>query len=215
VAIAAVLFYRWRSAETELSASTAVLKASGTLTAGGQTSAVSSAVLVRLADQYHGTRAAERAELLGAGALFAEGKFTEAQAKFDAFRQQHPEHPFAPTATLGFASSLDAQGKTAEALAAYQEVISRFASEPAANQARMGKARLHEALNQPEQALALYDELAKPGIFTPSAQEAMGRREALLAKNPALAKKAAGTNTLNVVPGATPTPPGTPLPPAK
>jgi predicted negative regulator of RcsB-dependent stress response len=211
VAIAAFLFLRWRSAESEVSASTAVLKASGALTPGSRTNPVSSAVLLQLAGAHSGTRAAERAQLLGAGALFAEGKFAESQAQFEAFRQKHGDSPLVPTAAFGVACAVDAQGKTNEAVAAYQAVITQFSTESIANQARLGKARLHEAMNQPEQALALYDELAKPGAFTPSAQEAMGRREALLARNPSLVKPA--TNAPSLVPEATPIPPGSPLTP--
>lgn len=198
IAVTAIIIVRWHAAKTEAEASYAVV-AAGTVSPTS-TNAVSAETWLALATKHSGTRAAERALLLGATQLYTEGKYAEAAAKFDAFIAEAPDHPFASTALLGKAAALDAQNKLPEAATAYQTVIARFPSDPAAGQARLGKARVLEASGQFEQALALCDELARSSALSSAAREAASLREAILAKHPELSRPQSVTNSINVVP---------------
>ena len=200
VLVTVIIVARWYSAKTEADASNAVV-AVGALPAGS-TNAVPADAWLSAAGKYSGTRAGERALLLGATQLYVEGKYADAAAKFDAFIAQSSESPFLANALLGKAVSLDAQNKVPEALAAYQVLISRFPNEPTASQARLGKARLHEVSNQFDQALAIYEEMSKGAAMSSASRQAASQREALLAKHPELARPQSLTNTVNVLPAA-------------
>jgi len=97
--------------------------------------------LARLAAQYPGTAAGQRAQLQAAAALFTTGRYAEAQAQFQKFIDANASGPLAATAQLGIATSLEAQGKP-EALAAYQRVVSVFPASPAEPAAKAALARL-------------------------------------------------------------------------
>lgn len=167
-AVIAGMIVNWRRGQNEADAGQALHAA----TAGGT---LNSQALLQVAATHSGTHAAERARVMAAGQLFAEGKYAEAQAQFEKFAADFADSPLQPAAALGIASSLDAQGKSAEAIAAYQRVITGFSTDAVAGQARLAKARLHEIANQPAQALALYDE----GLKDPTA---LGRERFVLAR---------------------------------
>jgi len=143
--------------------------------------------LQKVAKDYEGTKAAERALLTSAGVLFTEKKYAEAEAQFAQLTRAYPDTIWAAEATLGVASSLDAQGKTAEAITKYEEIRRRFASSAIIDDAKLALARLYEE-KKPEDAYKLYDELAKSGPGTRLAMEANMRQEDLLKARPELAK---------------------------
>jgi predicted negative regulator of RcsB-dependent stress response len=143
--------------------------------------------LQKVAKEYEGTKAAERALLTSAGVLFTEKKYAEAEAQFVQLTRAYPDTVWAAEAALGVASSLDAQGKTAEATSKYEEIRRRFASSAIIDDAKLALARLYEE-QKPEDAYKLYDELAKSGPGTRLAMEASMRQEDLLKARPELAK---------------------------
>lgn len=146
------------------------------------------AAYFKVAGDYPGTKAAERAWLQGAGSLFVAGKHADAQKQFEAFLKQSPNSPWVPQALFGVASSLDAQKMPAEALRAYEDLRKRFGSDPVMDQAKLALARLYESQN-PKEALALYDDLLKANQYGGIGSEAGMRREDLLQKHPDLAPK--------------------------
>jgi predicted negative regulator of RcsB-dependent stress response len=97
----------------------------------------------RLAAQYPGTAAAQRAQLQAASAFFTAGRYADAQAQFQKFIDANAAGPLAATAQLGVAASLEAQGKP-EAVAAYQRVVSVFPASPAESSAKAALARLQK-----------------------------------------------------------------------
>ena len=99
----------------------------------------------KVAAQYPGTTAGQRALLLNAAALFEAGKFSDAQAQFQKFLDAHPDSEFSSQALLGVATSLDAQGKTDLASGAYQRVINNSSDIAAASAAKFGLARIEES----------------------------------------------------------------------
>lgn len=195
VGVLVFLFIRWRHDQSEAAASAAL---SAVLNGGGGSTQPTGASLLALAEAHSGTRAAERARLLGAGRLYVEGKFGEAQTQFDKFTVDYSESPLLNTALLGLASSLDSQNKTNEALTAYQRLISTAPNDPIAARARLSKARIHEALNQPATAVALYDELSRSQTAGELGQEAAVLRARLIAVHPELDSTLAMTNSVRV-----------------
>jgi predicted negative regulator of RcsB-dependent stress response len=143
--------------------------------------------LQKVAKEYEGTKAAERALLTSAGVLFTEKKYAEAEAQFAQLTRAYPDTVWAAEAALGVASSLDAQGKTAEAISKYEEIRRRFAGSAIIDDAKLALARLYEE-QKPEDAYKLYDELAKSGPGSRLAMEANMRQEDLLKARPELVK---------------------------
>jgi outer membrane protein assembly factor BamD (BamD/ComL family) len=209
----AVAVYRWKSRQTELAATEALLQLRPPLNPAEKTPVAAAESYLKITSDFPNTDAAERASLLAAGAMFHEGKYAEALAQFDKFLQKHGSHPFAASAAYGRASSLEAQGKLEEALTAYQGIISQYPKTSLVDQTNLALARLYEIKNQPQMALAKYEELARPNANSPSSSEAMRRKEILLAKFPELAKTnspPAATNSFpsisTNIPGATSNP---------
>ncbi len=197
VAVVATMFVRYQREQTEVAADRALLAVTSS---GTSEAAVPSAKYLEVAAAHSGTRAAERARILAAGRLFAEGKPADARAQFEKFAADFPDSPLAGTAALGIASALDAENKSTDAIAAYQRVIGTYGTESVASQARLAKARLHEAANQPELALALYDDITKSATAASAVQPAMAARAALLQKHPELDKPSTLTNSVKVAP---------------
>jgi TolA-binding protein len=145
-----------------------------------------------LAKKRPDTTAGEYAALLGAGALFTEGKYPEAHQAFIGFIDRYPSSPLIPQAKVGLAASLEGEGKIADAAQKYQEIITTYSAD--ANivaPAKLTLARLDEALNKPEQAFSYYQDLARiNNPYDPWAGEARERAQLLLAKHPELNKPA-------------------------
>jgi TolA-binding protein len=184
----ALAAYRWKVNETEQSASDALLRlkaadSSGTTPEAGATAAD----YLKVAKDFPGTSAADRAQILAAGALYADGKYADAQAEFERFGREHAGNVLATEAAFGVASALEAQGKREEALTAYQAVQSRYPKSAQAATAKLGVARIYEQKGQLELALKSYEELARPGAAGGGANQAMQLKQHLLAAHPELA----------------------------
>lgn len=195
VGVLVFLFIRWQHDQSEAAASAAL---SSVVNANGTATPPSGTALLAIAEAHAGTKAAERARLLGAGRLYVEGKFGEAQTQFDKFTVDYPDSPLLNTALLGLASSLDSQNKTNEALTAYQRLISTAPNDPIAARARLNKARIHEALNQAAAAVALYDELSRSQTAGELGQEAAVLRARLITVHPEFDSTHALTNAVRV-----------------
>jgi predicted negative regulator of RcsB-dependent stress response len=186
--------YQQNQVAYQLDANEALVKASSSGMKREGRVAVPAADYQKVADAFPNTAAGERAFLLSAGALFTEGKFTEAKAKFDQFAAAHPESSLGAVAAYGAASCLDSMNQLDPALAAYQKVVTGFANEPEAVQAKLAIAAIHEANGKPADALKLYNEIkpASPDISSTAtlssfASEADARRQLLYLKHPELA----------------------------
>ena len=142
---------------------------------------------LKVAASYPGSRAGARAVLLAAGALFVEGKYTEAKNEFDRFNREYTDSPFRGEALLGAAACLDAQGKSTEAATAYNDLITRRPNDYVLPQARFALARLYESQGKPELARNLFEEVERNSPYTAIANEAGMRLEELKLKYPNLA----------------------------
>jgi predicted negative regulator of RcsB-dependent stress response len=213
--ISALAIYRWNRNRAEINASVALFGVDKPSTRGEEGKGPGPQAYLDVAATYRGTSAGAQALLLGAEALFKEGKYAEAKTQFENFRHDYDEHSLAATAVFGIAAVLDAQDKTNEAFAAYQDVAARYPNSGAFGQAKLALARLYEARNEPAQALKIYEEFARSPSPTVWASEAAQRREQLIALHPDLAKtnapaatmalpSAAGTNVVQLVPTSSP-----------
>lgn len=96
----------------------------------------------KIAAQYPGTAAAERAQLQAGATLFAAGQYAESQTKFQKFLDsQNSGGALAATAQLGVATCLEALGKP-DAAAAYQKVVANYSGTISAEVAKQAVTRL-------------------------------------------------------------------------
>ena len=149
------------------------------------TAGPSAAAYLKVAGQYSGTVAGQRAQLQAAAAFFAAGKFTDAQAQFQKYLDAHPDGEFAGQAQLGVAASLDAQGKADLAVGAYQKVVSNVSDAAVVNAAKFGLARIDEAQGRANDALVLYQDVARAEPGSSLGSEAAMRLMELRSKLPA------------------------------
>jgi len=153
---------------------------------GQEPKPVTAAEFLKVADDFSGTAAAERALMLAAGALYEENKYPEAEARFTQFVTKHPSSKHVAQARLGIAASQDAQNKYAEATAGYESLSTSAAGSSESNQAKLALALLYERDGKADQALKLYDELNRQNPPSMWSSESRLRREELLKRNPTL-----------------------------
>jgi predicted negative regulator of RcsB-dependent stress response len=182
-----ISFSIYRKNQREIAADAALLKLGLPMVQSEATTPATAKDFQKIALDFSGTSAAERAMLESAGLLFSEGNYVEALAQFKKFQTEYGSSRMAGIAAIGVAACQDAQNKTDEAIAAYKEVLARFPSESVAGQARIALGRIYEAKKQPDVALKYYDEILKASVRSGWASEAGEFREMLLAKNPSLA----------------------------
>lgn len=181
----------------ELEASSALLALKPTLAPATNAPPPQASAFTKVAEDFKGTAAAERALLLAANTLFVEGKYSEAEAQFNRFFTEHSGSPWAADAAFGKAASLEALGKAGEAVAAYQAVATAYPAASVTTQAKLALARIHEAQGQASQALKFYNDLTATdptGRTSPNSQ-ALQRKQALLKSHPEL-----NTNVTAVAP---------------
>src|SRR2546423_1716847 len=111
---------------------------------------------LKLAADYSGTAAGQRALMQGATMLFSAGKYADAQAQFQKFLDEHPDSEFSSHASLGIAACLDAQGKSDLAVGKYQSLMNGAADVIAAGMAKLGIARIDEEKGKYNEAMTYY-----------------------------------------------------------
>ncbi|HYG21776.1 MAG TPA: tetratricopeptide repeat protein [Verrucomicrobiae bacterium] len=176
-------FYLSQKHQKQVSASEALSRISSQSALTGKPAAPDA--FQRIASEFPGTSAGERALLIGAARFFAESQFTQAETEFRRFLREHPGSDFAGAASLGVAASLEAQGKTDEALKAYKEITERRTTDPVMPSAKLSLARLYEAQGNLTQAQETYRQMARPE-YGSLAQEAMMQLQMMMRRHPEL-----------------------------
>jgi predicted negative regulator of RcsB-dependent stress response len=172
VVAAALISYTYnRRAQRELEAGIAFTQVLMTdpRTATGEKQ---SALFQKVAADYSGTAAAQRAILQSGAILYGAHKYSEAQTQFERFLSQYSGTTLAGQAALGAAASLDAQGKTDLAAAAYQRVISSYSDSVPALFAKYRLAQIDEQRGKINEALTLYEDIAHNSVGGSLAAEA-------------------------------------------
>lgn len=188
--IVGVALYNWKKNNDEAQANAALFALPSLIGVTGKSATPRAEDFQKVASDYPSSKAAERAELLAAGIMFTDGKYTDAQRQFSKFLEKYDGSDLQSQAAIGVAASLEAQGKIPEAVAKYQELIAKYPTENIISPAKLTLARLMETQNKPGEALKLYEDLARSkNQYDPFAGEARERRELLLEKNPSLKTK--------------------------
>ncbi len=185
VVILFVSYYFWRQNQTEITAGEAltqlIVSASSHSDAGQM-----AAGYLKIAADYPGSPAGERALMLGAAALFTDGQYAQAQAQFQKYLDTQPGGAFSAQAALGVAASLDAQEKTDPAAEAYRRVIGAFSSDAnAADAAKFALAKIDEQRGKLNDAEDLYQEVVRANPNNLLGSEAAFSAMQLRAKLPA------------------------------
>lgn len=146
---------------------------------------------LKVAAEYPGTIASQRALLEGAATLFTTGKFAEAQTQFKKFLDTYPDSNLTPSALLGAAASLDAQDKTNLAISAYERAAGQTANSSVAASAKFSIARIYAAQGKTAEAARLYETVARTFPNSSLSNEAGLRAMELKTKSPDAAADAA------------------------
>lgn len=134
---------------------------------------------LKIAKDYDGTVAAQRAQLQAASALFVGGRYADAQAQFQNFVTANSGSALVATAKTGIAASLESQGKLDDALAAYRAVSTAYPDSNEALTAKFAVGRVLELQGKLSEAVTAYQEVTRLPLAGSLAQEA-GQRIALL-----------------------------------
>ncbi len=181
---AAVLFlyslYSYKQSQKSIAAGEALTQAVMSSNGGQLAEAC-----LKIASDYPGTPASQRALLEGGSALFTAGKYAEAQPQFQKFLETYPDNYFTPQAQLGVAASLDAQGKSDQAAIAYQRAAGQTADASVALSAKFALAQIAETQGKPADAVRLYEEITRAYPNTSMGSEAGMRAVELKTKLPA------------------------------
>jgi len=181
---------RYLKQQKEEKASAELLTLKPTLTLQTNVPPPQASAFMKVAEEYSGTSAAERARIFAATTLFDDGKYADAEREFTAFIDKYPESPWAAEAAYGIAASREAQNKLDQAQSSYQSVVTSYPSSWVVDQAKLSQARVYELRKQPEQALRIYNELLMPRAGAAPGEggnrDAFEKKEALLRANPNL-----------------------------
>ena len=153
VAIFLFSFYLYQNGQKEKAAGRALTQLA--VSRGGLTAEA----CLKIAGEFPGTVAGQRALLQGAALLFEAGKYPEAQTQFQKFLDAHPGSVLAGDAALGVATSLDVQGKPAAT--EFQAVVNNYSEPAIVSAAKFALGRIAEAQGKLNEALRLFEEAAR------------------------------------------------------
>ena len=188
VVVGLYYFIGWRHDQSEITAGQALTQL--LVAASTTTPEQSAASFAKLANDYSGTAAAQRAQLQAAAAWFGVGRYADAQKQFQSALEANATGALGSTAALGVASSLEAQGKLDEATAAYRKVTLQFPDSAAAAPAKFALGRIAEQQGKFAEAMAIYQELSRNNFAGSIASEASLRALELKSKIPIAPKPA-------------------------
>lgn len=157
VAIGVAIAYAvWSAGQKQLNASTALFQLGEPVRviAEGEVPATD---LLKVAEQYAGTAAAEQALLEAGVAYFTTAEYQKALDTFNRFEQEYPGSSFEGIAVYGSAVSLDGLGKDDEAIELYQKIAGTYPM--MAEQAKMGMGAIYESKGDLEKAMATYRDI--------------------------------------------------------
>ncbi len=190
VAVGLFYFHFNRQAQNEIDAGVALTKLMVS-EPRNSTAESQAGQFMKVAGDYRGTAAGQRAMLQSAALLFQGRKYADAQDRFQTFLNEYPASPLAPQAALGVAACLDAQGKADASASAYQRVFNSYSDPSTAAFARFRLAQIDEQLGKRTEALSLYEDVARSSSGSALGSEAaMRAMEMKIASAPAAAQPA-------------------------
>jgi predicted negative regulator of RcsB-dependent stress response len=189
VAVLAILFIWYylttQREQKEVAAGQALTKLQLSMSPGTTAQQMADACL-KVAKDYAGTVAAQRAQLQAAETFYGAGRYADAQAAFQ--KVLASAIPGSPTAgaRLGVAASLEAQGKLEAAVAEYRAVTTSYPDSNEAIAAKFAQGRILELQGKPNEAVSFYQEVARAPLAGTMASEAAQRAAQIQAKAPAV-----------------------------
>jgi len=192
-----VSFYFWRQNQAEVTAAEALTQLIVSVSPNSDATQLSAAYL-KIAADYPGSQAGERAQMLGAAALFTGGQYAQAQAQFQKYLDTQPGGAYSAQAALGVAASLDAQGKTDPAAEAYQRIISAFSDANAVDAAKFALAKINEHRGKLTEAENLYQDVVRDNPNNLLGSEAAFNAMQLRAKLPATTPAGTSPTSFNL-----------------
>jgi predicted negative regulator of RcsB-dependent stress response len=130
---------------------------------------------LKIASDYPGTIAGQRAMLAAATLLFDQGNYADAQTQFQHYIDAHPDGQFFTQALLGNAASLAAQGQLDQAVTAYQRVLNSANRSPELAAAKFAIAGIEESQGHLGDAVTYYEDVAGSDTVGPLGAEARQR----------------------------------------
>ena len=143
----------------------------------------------KIASQYPGTVAGQRAQLQAAVLLFGAGRYAEAQAIFQQFLGANNGSSLSAAAQLGVGASLEAQNQLEAAVTQYRVVVTSYGDSAEALPAKFALARALETQGKVSEATSYYQDVARSPLAGSLASEA-AERLALMQTASAAAKPA-------------------------
>lgn len=140
---------------------------------------------LKIARDYSGTVAGQRAQLQAAAALFDAGRYADAQKQFENFMNANVGSPLAATAKLGLAACEESQGKLDEALDAYRQIDTSYPDTAEGINANFSVGRVLELQGKLTDAVAAYQEIMRSPQAGSLASEAAARVALIQSKLPA------------------------------
>ena len=182
-AVLLVIFYNWERTQKEINAGQAFSQLVVSPQPGAAPASQADQYL-RIAADYAGTSAAQRAQLQAAADLFTAEKYADAQTQFQKFLDTYAGNPLAGVAALGVAAALDAQGNLSAAADAYRNLLDTYPNSSAAISAQYALAGVYERLGKPLDAVKYYQEVAHTFAGSTLAEQAGQRAMELMATLP-------------------------------
>lgn len=187
--VALVIFFIWffissQRQQKELAAGQSYTKLQSSLPPNPTVQQVADAYL-KIANDYAGTGAAQRAQLQAAALYFSAGRYAEAQALFQKFLTSAGGSPLVAGARMGVAASLEAQGKLDAAAAEYHVVVTGSPEAVEAVAAKFAQGRVLELQGKLNEASAYYQEVTRAPLAGSMASEAAQRLASIQLKLPA------------------------------
>jgi predicted negative regulator of RcsB-dependent stress response len=181
--VAIVGFFLWFSSEQRTQKEIEAGQAMGRLmvSQAGQ----SADAYLKVASDYSGTVAAQRAKLHAATFLFVHGNYADAQTQFQQFLDSNPSGQFNSQAWFGVAACLAAQDKLDDAITAYKRVIDTASTGPNGNAAKFALAGIEESKGQYNDALTYYEDVANTDVAGTLGAESRQRIIELRGQQPA------------------------------
>ena len=139
-------------------------------------------VYLKLAAQYAGTPAAERAQLQAAAVLYNAARYDDALAQFKNFLSANSGSSLASVAHLGAGASLEATGKLDGAVTEYRAVATGFPNSSEALPAKFALGRVLEAQGKLSDASSYYQEVTRAQLAGSLGSEAAQRLAGIQAK---------------------------------
>jgi predicted negative regulator of RcsB-dependent stress response len=156
--IIVVVFFFWFSSVQHSQKETAAGDAMSQLLVSQ--SGQSADAYLKIASDYSGTVAAQRAVLQAAALLFAQGNYADAQTQFQKFIDGNPDSQFYIQALFGNAACLAAENKPDDAIAAYQRVINSSSVGPEVNASKFAVGGIEESQGRLNDAITYYEDVA-------------------------------------------------------